>query len=242
MKNIIKIGILLLLPAIGYTNCDNFFYKQTQPIVKDTSTVQLCYRDFTVLYSPKTVGPVWSAEHVTKEQILNQKGLKRTNSFHPEPLIIGEKALLSDYINSGWDRGHMTPSADMPSAESQYESFSLANMIPQNSNKNEQLWRNIEATVRKLAVVDGEIFIITGPIYEGKIIKLNGKISIPNAFYKAVYDQKGNLAGAYISNNISGNDYQIVSLKALDKRIGANLFPSVPTSIKATAKLPKLNP
>ena len=44
-----------------------------------------------------------------------------------------------DYSNSGWDKGHMAPVADMKwSEQSMYESFYLTNICPQNHTLNER--------------------------------------------------------------------------------------------------------
>ncbi|WP_407927568.1 DNA/RNA non-specific endonuclease [Belnapia mucosa] len=57
---------------------------------------------------------------------------------------------------SGFDRGHMAPSGDMAPLEGQAESFSLANLVPQNPGSNRCLWEGTESAVRELALQEGE--------------------------------------------------------------------------------------
>ena len=46
----------------------------------------------------------------------------------------------------------------MPSVEAQEESFSLGNIVPQNSDLNRGLWAEIEMFTRDLAERDGEVY------------------------------------------------------------------------------------
>jgi DNA/RNA endonuclease G (NUC1) len=73
---------------------------------------------------------------------------ERKNAFHAEPMLPKEeRAELADYEHTGFDRGHMAPSGDMPSLEAQQESFSLANIAPQTPELNRGIWEGIEAAV-----------------------------------------------------------------------------------------------
>src|SRR4051794_3862351 len=92
----------------------------------------LCNDEYAVAASGATLGPLWSAEHLTADMVAAARGTVRRGRFHEEDRLPPEdRSLLSDYRGSGFDRGHMTPSGDMPDLQSQQQTFSLANMVPQ---------------------------------------------------------------------------------------------------------------
>ena len=102
---------------------------------------ELCYDNFAVMHSGISRTPIWSAEHLTRESIENARELKGREAFHHEDnLPADERAELTDYVRSGFDRGHMAPSADMPNRSARQQCFTLANMIPQNHKLNTILW------------------------------------------------------------------------------------------------------
>jgi endonuclease G len=133
----------------------------------------------------------------------------------------------------------MAPSGDMPTAEAQDQSFTLANIAPQAPSLNRGLWEQIEAAVRNLADRDGELYVVTGPIFDAGGATLNGRVRVPRALFKAVYDPARRQAGAYVADNVAGAGYRVISIAALRAMIGADVFPSLPASIKArTMDLP----
>lgn len=197
-------------------------------------TASLCFVDFAVMHSGISRTPLWSAEHLDREQIKGAEAIKRRNTFHPEEqLSADQRSELSDYARSGFDRGHMSPSGDMSSESAQNESFSLANIIPQNPNNNQNLWASIEEKTRELAQRRGELYVITGPMFEGSTLqRINGRVLVPTHVFKAIYDPARREAGAWIAPNESGMDYQTVSIAELERRLNINLFPAMPDEIK----------
>lgn len=207
------------------------------PPTASDNAQELCFLQFAVLHSSTTKTPLWSAEHLTRQRVETASGLKRRNAFHAEHRLQPEdRAELSDYFQSGLDRGHMAPSADMPDSESQKESFTLANIIPQNSNSNRGIWAQLEDAVRELARSDGDIFVVTGPIFGDQYPqRIHERVAVPTAIYKAVYDPARSGAGVYIVNNAPGRDWQIISIVELQNLTGLDIFPKLERQIKEHA-------
>ena len=197
-------------------------------------TRELCFDNFTVMHSGISKTPLWSAEHLTRANIFEARQLKRHNDFHHEnQLFPGDRAELTDYKKSGFDRGHMAPSADMPSEEAQQQSFTLANMVPQNPDNNRHLWEGIESAVRNLAIRRGELYIISGPLFIGDNLKrLNGRLLVPSHLYKIVFDPVKNSGAAYFVKNEPGEEWQVMSISQLEKIAGIDFFPRLSNSIK----------
>src|SRR3546814_5936594 len=96
-----------------------------------------CYSSFAALHSGVSRTALWSAEFLSKDRIGSARKIERTSEFFAETQIpVSESAELDDYRRSGYDRGHLAPSGNMPNKESQAESFSLANNVPQNGELN----------------------------------------------------------------------------------------------------------
>lgn len=195
----------------------------------DAGTRLLCFQAFALLHSAVTRTALWSAEHLTAERVEAARPLPREGEFHAESrLPLGERADLSDYVRSGFDRGHLSPSGDMPTPESQQESFSLANMVPQAPQLNRDLWAAIEEAVRKLAKQEGSLYVVTGPVFQGaQLQQLHGRVLVPSAVYKAVYDPVRGQAAAYACQNRDDATCAVVSISQLAQLTGINVFPGV---------------
>ena len=246
---LVAFSIALASCSTHSQTCTNHFADGVQPVIENQSlnnkTKLLCFEGYAVTHSGISRTPIWSAEHLTAERIATARELKRKNAFHAEEqLPSSERAELTDYVRSGFDRGHMAPSGDMPTATAQYESFSLANMVPQNPNNNQNLWEGIESAVRGLTERYGDVYVVTGPLFEGESLeRLNGRVLVPTSIYKAIYVPSLHQAGAYVTPNAKGMEYQTLSIAALEKRIGIDVFPKLPEQIKsAQMELPVPTP
>jgi endonuclease G len=134
---------------------------------------------------------------------------------------------------SGFDRGHLAPATDMPDETAQHESFSLANMIPQDPQSSRGLWSGIESAVRGLARRSGELYVVSGPIFQGATLRrLRSRVLVPTHIFKAVYDPKRKQAAAYLVENADGNQWRNVSVAELQQITGIDPFPGLASLIK----------
>ncbi len=238
-KLLITSTILSAALLAAPTGCNGIYYANEAPDILNTKLntkiQELCYSSFAVIHSGVSRTPLWSAEHLTKEGLRHK--IKRTNDFHAEEeLNINERSELTDYSLSGYDRGHMAPSADMPNKTAQHECFTLANMVPQNSDNNRGIWAAIEESTRRLTKVKGELYVITGPLFLGSSIqRIKGRVLIPTKIYKAIYDPFSGKGAAYLVNNAPGRNYDVISIGELEQISGIRFFPQMRVSSKQTA-------
>ncbi len=204
----------------------------------------LCFQAFAVMHSALTRTPLYSAEHLTADRIEAARGTPRTGEFHPEPALPpDERADLSDYARSGFDRGHMAPSGDMPDESAQQESFTLANMVPQAPKLNRGVWEGIESAVRTLAQQRGELYVVTGPIFKGGELATVGHVVVPTYTFKAVLDPRSRSAAAYVAENTDEAAWTAISIAQLTRLTGINVFPALsPNARRATLRLPEPTP
>jgi len=230
------------------TACPQHFYAGQPPEVLNTrllaGTRTLCFRAFAVLHSATTRTVLYSAEHLTRDTIAAARGLPRDSEFHPEPALPdGERAELQDYARSGFDRGHMAPSGDMPDEDAQQESFSLANMVPQAPKLNRGIWEGIESAVRKLAEREGDIYVVTGPIFQGAELQRIGNVVVPSHTFKAVMSVRRGLAAAYVAKNVDSAPWAVINMAQLADLTGLNVFPALPAGARnAALRLPAPTP
>ena len=193
-------------------------------------TLPLCFSAFTILYSGTSRTPLYAAEHLTRQSVFAARAVDRLDAFHDEERLPEEmRARLDDYVRSGFDRGHMAPAGDMPTPEAQSESFSLANIVPQERSLNRTLWAAIEESVRRLAIERGSLYVVTGPVFQGAEIRsINGRVLVPTHLFKAVYDPKRREGAAYLAPNVPDAEWRQISLSELAKVVGIDAFPRRP--------------
>ena len=229
----------LSVAMAGQTDCPEHFSDGQAPDLINqklsAKTQEVCYSGYALKHSGVTRTPLYSAEHLTRERLMEGKGLKRKNQFHPDENIPeSERAELYHYAHSGYDRGHVAPSGDMFDMQSQHESFSLANMVPQVPENNRGPWEGIESAVRKLTMSDGELFVVTGPIFQGENLQRIGEaVMVPTRIFKAIYNPRKQEAGAYLIDNTADSQPQSISIAELEQLTGINLFPSIKDAVKS---------
>lgn len=239
-RNLILVAAILSTSQVNanaLNGCLSHFLKGKHPTVVKSSKItnaytEICFSNFAVNYSHLAKAPNWSAEFVTPQGLAQAKGMKREDNFHEESRIPEKyRSLLSDFRQSGYDRGHLSPNGNRINKIDQYESFSLANIIPQSSYANQNGWREIEEGIRTLVTKHRQpVYIITGTLYldsknQRKIGK--SKVYVPSHIYKAIYFPNANIASAYVMVNDDTQQKDVVSLSQLQSYTGIVLFPSL---------------
>ena len=123
----------------------------------------LIQRDqFAMDYNDTTHEPNWVSWDLTSDDV---GGSGRSNFIVDTNLPGGfYQVLTTDYSGSGYDRGHMCPSADRTVTTTDNQAvFVMSNMIPQAPDNNQGVWASFENYCRSLASAGNEILITSGP-------------------------------------------------------------------------------
>jgi endonuclease G len=129
----------------------------------------------------------------------------RQDDFRPDTTFPASEpqASLADYSGSGYDRGHMCPSADRTKtvADNQ-ETFFLTNMVPQAANNNQGPWAVMENDLRAIAQTGKELFIVSGGTFSASSNTIGSGVVVPDKTFKIVVVLDATTQGASsVTNN-----------------------------------------
>ena len=214
----------------GFEQCPQFFAQGKPPVVQPKPMHrELCYSAFAILHSGSTKTPIFVAQRLDRDSVADADE-KRTNKFFADArLPSAERATLDDYKNSGYSRGHQAAAGDMPNATAMAQSFSLANMVPQDQGHNGGPWSKVEQDTRKYASrAKGAVFVITGPVFTADSPSIgSNKVKVPTYLFKLVYDEDRSKAWVHWQENRSGKqDARPISYRELVERTGINFLPA----------------
>lgn len=107
-------------------------------------------------------------------------------------LPVADRWEQDDFVQSGFDHGHICPSADRQySTEANKQTFYMTNMQPQYGKFNQKIWAEMEGMVRSWTPKGAAdtLFVCKGGTVdkESQIIKrLNNRMIVPKYFYMAL--------------------------------------------------------
>lgn len=109
------------------------------------------------------------------------------SDFRPDPDLPGSfvRVNATDYSGSGYQRGHLVPSADrFGDPEANLETFMMTNIVPQTGDLNQYPWQKFESYVRYNARRNSDVYQIAG-VY-GDRGRLRNKVTVPANCWKIV--------------------------------------------------------
>ncbi len=213
-----------------FAQCRQHFANGNPPVIQRQQDMQpraLCFEAFAILHSGKSRTPIYVAERLNRAII--EKDIARGDHFYEEArLPRSERATLEDYRDSGFDRGHMAPAADMGTDDAMAQSFSLANIVPQAPINNRKAWAKIEKDTRKYVMrAAGDVYVITGPVYAANPATIGtGKVWVPQHLFKLVYDPSSRRAWAHwLDNTDEARVGKPINYEELVQRTGIDFIP-----------------
>ncbi|WP_081477964.1 DNA/RNA non-specific endonuclease [Achromobacter arsenitoxydans] len=213
-----------------FAECPQFFPKERPPVVPASQTLrELCFSTFAILHNGQTKTPVFVAERLNRKLLTQAQGMPRTDKFYAEARVPrAERAELVDYRGSGYSRGHMAPAGDMSTREAMAQSFSLANMVPQDQTHNAGPWSQIEQDTRKYAMrAPGDVYVFTGPYYGDKPKAIGSGVAVPSHIFKVVYDATtGRSWVHWQANSAHTSAGAPISYEEFVRRTGMQLLPA----------------
>lgn len=207
------------------------------PKYDDAATI-LRRAGYTTEYDASNKIPRWVAWCLTSNHVTGS--YKRDGKkFMEDEDVPAPRATHFDYIQSGYDRGHMCPSGDCKWSElAQEQSFLLTNICPQNPNLNRGDWNELEQQCRAWAEKYGAVYIVCGPVLMNSRHKRIGKnkVTVPEAFFKVVLRMEPEpCAIGFIYRNTDGDrpkDSYVNSVDQVERITKLDFFHNLPDEIE----------
>ncbi len=176
---------------------------------------------------------------------------ERQDNFRPDPNLPKSFTRITptDYTGSGFDRGHLCPSADRSSSpEANSQTFYMTNMIPQTPDLNRNVWNDFETYSRDL-VKKGKVDLYVVAGCYGEKGKLKKKITVPTNCWKLVVavppgadfsavNENTHVIAVDIPNapNLGKTDWRKfrTTVRAIEQRTGYNFLSNVPQNLQET--------
>jgi endonuclease G len=140
---------------------------------------------YSLSYSRDNGGPNWVSWHLDTSWL---GSAPRQDDFRADTTLPTGwyRVQGTDFSGSGFDRGHMCPSADRTiTITANSATFLMTNMIPQLPANNQGVWANLESYSRTLVSQGNELYIISGG-HGLQFFIANGHVAVPAQTWKVI--------------------------------------------------------
>lgn len=204
---------------------------------------------YALSYNRERGTPNWVAWQLNRQWL----GIaERQDDFRPDDSLPADwyRVKARDYTRSGYDRGHMTPSADRTASTADNSAtFLMTNIVPQTPNNNRGAWKELEEDCRQFVEQGRELYIIAGVYGKQQKIGKNQQVTAPTHTWKVVVvldspgagvngvSERTRVIAVEVPNRKNASDdwrrYR-VSVDELEAKTGYDFLDRVPESIQRT--------
>ena len=179
----------------------------------------------------------WVAYELKVSELI--KSASRDNKRFEQDKKVVNGVRHNEYRNSGYDRGHLVPAADMVfSEEAMTESFLMSNVAPQLPSFNRGIWSELEREVRRWTRDKGALYVVTGCCWDEASDRMQRTaIPVPNYYYKALFDTNKKSRGMIVFLLPHGDlrnsvfDY-VITVDSLERLTLVDFFHQLPDDIE----------
>lgn len=197
---------------------------------------------FTLWYDTLYRQAHWAAHVLTRSDVENENA-KRRNNFTVCPAVRSKGWRYArdwDYTHTGYDRGHLVPSADRVTSQAENDAtFRLSNIVPQTARLNRGIWNNLEAEIRRMAVQLDTLWIVTGGELKPGLKRIGTSgIGVPESFFKVLLAKNEGhfMAVAFVIPNtedVSGIVWDYArTVDEAEELLGIDFFPTLPDDLE----------
>jgi endonuclease G len=209
----------------------------------DRDNYLLVKRTYVVSYSDRRGTANWIAWRTTAADL--GESLPRPQ-FEPDPDLPRGFGVInpSFYSGSGYDRGHLVPSADRfadPAANA--ETFEMTNITPQAKGLNQYPWEKLERYARGIARRGSDIYTIAG-VY-GEQGRLKRRVAVPTNIWKIIVvlprgtndvTARTRVIAVDMPNTdaVADDNWQkyLTTVRALEQKTGYNFLSALPQDVQ----------
>jgi endonuclease G, mitochondrial len=202
---------------------------------------------YSMSYSRDNGGPNWVSWHLDTSWL---GSAPRQDDFRADTTLPSGwyRVQSTDFSGSGFDRGHMCPSADRTiTVAANSSTFLMSNMIPQLPANNQGVWANLESYSRTLVSQGNELYIISGG-HGLQFFIANGRVAVPAQTWKVIIvlpagsndvsrvtTSTRTIAVVMPNSGSIGNDWRTyrVSVDQIEAITGFDFFSNVSSGIQA---------
>lgn len=178
-----RVSVLL----IGLTMCAAGFTSSPQRIDDDDSIIHLQKNGFVIYYNIDRQIPALVAWNLTKKN-LGRDHRPSNISFRQDIKCPKPRAKAQSFVNSGYQRGHLCPSADRSADVTRMRAtFIMSNVAPMTPALNMVQWAQAEDYSRSMARYGHECHMLAGAFLseEVQLLSLSSMIHVPDSFFRA---------------------------------------------------------
>jgi DNA/RNA endonuclease G (NUC1) len=196
---------------------------------------------FVTSYNPARGGPNWVSWNINGSTFGDAERCEcfssdlQLGTVPTPPIATAQRINDQDYVNGGYDRGHMVQSESRTSTHSENAAtFLLTNILPQAGNNNQGVWLGFENFLNDRARIDGkQVYVVAGGEYSPNpaTLKGEGRVAIPEFTWKVaiVVNNGVGLLDVHGPADISVYAVRMPNLLTTAPAKGPNFLPFVTT-------------